>query len=97
MAVDTESDVELIEALDFDPEIPCNLYPSSAGEHAVWVIRCKGEGCNTTEFACDEHRTQFVRWVNSIGAVCLACGRKAYTAEECVDIVPIKAMRDDGC
>lgn len=92
LAVQTESDLELIQALDFDPELPCES-PKAHGEAAVWIAKCKK--CPHSALLCDEHRTSFVRFLHSNPPFyCGDCGLVGFSVEDSIDFVPIKAARD---
>lgn len=75
MTTATETDLELIHALDFDPETACELFQPCEHEAAWWAIHpC----CNAHFAACEECRALYVErtpmWVKTFGAV-LRCTR----------------------
>ena len=78
-AIDTTSDVEILESLDFDPEHPCEWGPVGAkhGAASQWlmVLSCCG---NAAPF-CHEHKAATERSLAAAAAMgfamqCGACG-----------------------
>lgn len=91
--VETVSELEIVEVLDFDPALVCEVLDVTGGvpicdELAVWVVRCKV--CTATYLRCEPHRVDLVEWCERSDFVkCSACKTHRRTLYELVDILPL--------
>lgn len=56
-AIDTTSDVEILESLDFEPEKACEARRPACGREAVWLASCVA--CGHPSLWCTECRERF--------------------------------------
>lgn len=93
IGIDTESDTEILELLEFEPAIPCDVRLAATLDMcpnpAAWVASCRF--CPAAYFWCEQHKRFMVEvqapratWV-----MCNECRRKATTLRDLVNIVPI--------
>lgn len=91
MPVQTDKEVDALQGLDFEPDlpIPCT-HEAARGESAVWVVRCLG--CRNGEFMCNKHLRRLKRWMNTRkrGAECSLCGWRGRSAEDLMDVEPLR-------
>lgn len=70
MSVETETSLEVIEALEFHPDVPCSA--SSCDAAAVWYL-VKPCGCPVLG-SCDPHRLMVTTWLAIFGRLdCTLC------------------------
>ena len=95
--VDVEEDFDLIEHLDFDPEIPCAAVktPAPCTREADWMLTCRA--CGRGVGYCDEHLGKLRAMEQRLAAIpfmkftCHGCGRQFRCIDEGVIITPVKA------
>lgn len=87
---EAETDVELIEHLDFESTEPCDCTVAT-GEPAVWVGRCGG--CPALIWMCDEHRAVIEQQIIALKgrAACTHCGRAGATLEDIFHVIPLRS------
>ena len=78
----TQTTIESIEALDFDPQIPCEHKRVECPNPGEWFFRrtC----CNYTCIVCDEHKRRWEErtaafFTSHFCATCAKCGAVAGT------------------
>lgn len=86
-----ESDVEIIESLEFEPSIGCEVLSveGRCQQEATWLCRCRL--CGWSVATCDEHKAVFLRSATNRAVVieCGGCGQRRTRCEDIVDFVPI--------
>jgi hypothetical protein len=87
--VDAGTDLEVIQHLDFEPTIGCEVKrPRPCPATATHILRCRG--CAWSLAACAEH----VAFIKSEvarcgGAICTKCKLSSIRITDVIDIVPI--------
>jgi hypothetical protein len=84
-AIDTKSDVEILEALDFQRKEPCEVQGCSMA--ATFVLKCRT--CAGASTCCTTHYLELRHRFNELGCRCLRCHRTANTLNELCHIIPI--------
>lgn len=90
-AVKTVSDVEVIEALDFEPEVVCDALakPPSCVKPADWYLTCRA--CGHTVPFCDCHVEYVRRRTIEVGTVyCTKCRARATSIDELVSMTRVR-------
>jgi len=98
-AVETESVLEVIEALDFEPEVRCAAVRPGHGmpqceQEAKWYLTCRQVGCGLTIPFCDEH-LELARTLAMLngGMRCSECRVPSRTFAAGVRVTPIRGRR----
>jgi hypothetical protein len=89
-AVDASTDLELIEHLDFVPEVPCEVWSKSAKKHCGapaqwWAIHVC---CGRAESVCEPHRQELLIPLNR-PVRCNQCDARFPSYHEAVTFIPI--------
>ncbi|QJU52960.1 hypothetical protein SCB71_06475 [Herbiconiux sp. KACC 21604] len=93
--VGQQSDVEIIEHLDFEPLKSCEVdltATETCPREAAWV--CIWTCCNRAELVCDHHRGNWVRNTGKAVALgyhfrCEHCGTATPNVHDAFDWIPI--------
>lgn len=85
------TDVETIEHLDFDADMPCDC-TIATGEPAEWVGRCWT--CGALIWACTPHLQLIELQVLRLrgNAACMGCGRSGATLADILHVIPLRSM-----
>jgi hypothetical protein len=88
--METESDLEVIEHLDFDPELVCEqkMSGSNCGKTAAWVVRTRC--CIHSWLICEDHRLMWVQAAESAPYVrCSWCLVAGQVLSDVAEFIPI--------
>lgn len=87
-AVETTADVEVLEQLDFDAEVACELIlltGDRCGSKAAWVVRARC--CGFSLLWCEGHRVKWLTAAQVWGSA--TCGRCFHHEDAFLDLVEI--------
>jgi hypothetical protein len=89
-AIDTRSDVDVIEHLDFDPELACEATKPPCGRPAEWILRCRF--CGASALYCTQCRMHAERLAALPSAVsgCKHCLRTRRDLADLVMWIPVR-------
>lgn len=89
MKTDVDSDVEIIEMLDFEITEPCDCTLAKV-EAADWVCRCRT--CGNLMWLCHPHLGLLDLQILSLpkGAQCVGCKSGGRTLMDIFDVIPVK-------
>ncbi|WP_291053645.1 hypothetical protein [Herbiconiux sp.] len=88
-AVDTKSDVDTIEHLDFDPALTCEVRrPEACRTVAAFMLRCKK--CSWSILVCEPHRVRVeAESAKTAGVVCGICRTIADRLYDLFELIPV--------
>lgn len=90
--VDTVSDADIIQALEFEPEVPCDGVNESGvtcPSAARWRISCRGCG-RLCSCVCDQHLGWVKEMARLAGVYCGKCGRKGFELGAVAFVSPLE-------
>ncbi|MFE4469513.1 hypothetical protein ACFRFH_11925 [Leifsonia sp. NPDC056824] len=83
----TDSDVEIIEALDFEPDVACE-WKTASGENADWYAICRD--CKGVYSICESHRVRWAAAIQTQGAFLGCSQRHIMQVEDGFEFLPVR-------